>query len=176
MLSVGSKLIARICSARLQRWSKPWLNPYQFGFKKGASIDDVQQITRTILEEATGSVHDRVYVFRFFDLEKAYPKVPREPLWKMLQLKGCPTPFLRVLQAIHDHSRSHVRVSGTQSTNFLPERGLREGCPSSPVLFNCYHHGILEVFRARRARAAALPTRHTMGFQNRWQTRQKTKR
>ena len=61
--SVGSKLIARICSARLQRWSKPWLNPYQFGFKKGASVDDVQQITRTILEEATGSVHDRVHVF-----------------------------------------------------------------------------------------------------------------
>jgi len=64
--------------------------------------------------------------------------------------------FSEFLQAIHDHSRSHVRVSGTQSTNFLPERGLREGCPSSPVLFNCYHHGILEVFRARRARAAAL--------------------
>ena len=26
LLSVGSKLVARICVARLQRWSKPWLN------------------------------------------------------------------------------------------------------------------------------------------------------
>lgn len=28
LLSVGSKLVARICSARLQRWSAPWLNPF----------------------------------------------------------------------------------------------------------------------------------------------------
>lgn len=34
LLSVGSKLVARICAARLQYWSRTWLNPLQFGFKK----------------------------------------------------------------------------------------------------------------------------------------------
>ena len=63
LLSVGSKLVARICAARLQRWVQPWLNPFQFGFRKGSGVDDVQQVTRNILEEAAGSVHDSVVAF-----------------------------------------------------------------------------------------------------------------
>lgn len=154
LLSVGSKLVARICAARLQYWSRTWLNPLQFGFKKGSGIDDVQQITRTILEEAAGSIHEKVVLLRFFDLEKAYPKVCRPGLWKLLEVKGCPAEFLRVLKAVHDHTASAVRFEGSLSTSFLPERGLRAGCPSSPILFNIYHSGMLEVFRARRLRAA----------------------
>ncbi|CAJ1396225.1 unnamed protein product [Effrenium voratum] len=154
LLSVGSKLIARICSARLQRWAQPWLNALQFGFRPGTGVDDVQQITRAVLEEAAGAVHDRTILLRFFDLEKAYPKVARHALWKLLEMKGCPPGFLGVLKALHDHTASHVRFDGGTSAEFVPDRGLREGCPSSPVLFNLYHHGIMEVFRARRARAA----------------------
>ena len=156
LLSVGSKLVARICSARLQRWSAPWLNPFQFGFRKGSGVDDVQQVTRSILEEAAGSIHDKTVWLRFYDLEKAYPKVSRPALWKLLALKGCPAPFLGVLHALHDHTASSVRFEGAFSSAFIPERGLREGCPSSPVLFNIYHSGIMEVFRARRLRATQV--------------------
>ena len=35
------------------------------------------------------------------------------------------------------------------------ERGLREGCPSRPVLFNIYHAAVMMDFRARRKEAAA---------------------
>ena len=154
LLSVGSKLVARICAARLLRWCQPWLNPMQFGFRRGTGVDDVQQITRAILEEAAGSLHDQVYLMRFFDLEKAYPKVPRHGLWRLLSVKGCPEGFLRVLRAIQNHTSSQERFQGTLASGFVPERGLREGCPSSPILFNVFHHGIMEVFRARRARAA----------------------
>ena len=34
------------------------------------------------------------------------------------------------------------------------ERVFREGCPSSPVLFNLYHAAVMMDFRARRAQAA----------------------
>ena len=154
LLSVGSKLVARICAAHLQRWVQPWLNPFQFGFRKGSGVDDVQQVTRNILEEAAGSVHDKVLWLRFYDMEKAYPKVSRPGHWRLLQIKGCPPSFLKVLKAIHDHTSSYVRFEGAQSQSFVPDRGLREGCPSSPVLFNIYHSGIMEVFRARRSRLA----------------------
>ena len=80
LLFVGSKLVAGICAARLQRWIQPWLNLYQFGFREGSTVDNVQQVTRSLLEEIAGSVHEKVVLFRFFDLEKAYPKVVRHTL------------------------------------------------------------------------------------------------
>jgi ribonuclease HI len=154
LLSVGSKVVARIVAGRLQVWSSTWSNPLQFGFTKGSGVDDVQQLTRAFLEDAAGSAHDRIFVFRFFDLEKAYPRVARHGLWTLLTKKGCPAGFLKVLKALHNHTASAVRFQGHLSSSFVPDRGLREGCPSSPILFNLYHAGILEVFRARRARAA----------------------
>lgn len=100
LLSVGSKLIARICAACLQRWAKTWLNPFQFGFRKGSGVDDVQQITRTLLEEIAGSVHEKVILFRFFDLEKAHPKVAGHALWNILEIKGCPPAYGKSLKGI----------------------------------------------------------------------------
>ena len=46
-------------------------------------------------------------------------------------------------------------MHGGCSREFVLERGLREGCPSSPVLFNIYHAAVMLDFRARRKEAAA---------------------
>ena len=154
LLSVGSKLVARICAMRLQRWCRSWLNPLQFGFRAGSGVDDTQQVSRRLLEEGAQSAHNRTFSLRFFDLEKAYPKVARHALWRALTIKGCPGKFQKVLRAIHEGTASKVRVRGFESTSFIPGRGLREGCPSSPSLFNLMHHCIMEVYRARRARQA----------------------
>ena len=50
-----------------------------------------------------------------------------------------------------------LQGSGTWrcSREFVLERGLREGCPSSPALFNIYHAAVMLDFRARRKEAAA---------------------
>ena len=71
LLSVRPKLVARIVAGRLQVWSRKWQNTLQFGFTKGSGVDDVQQVTTAILENAGGSTHDKVFALRFFDLEKA---------------------------------------------------------------------------------------------------------
>ena len=47
-------------------------------------------------------------------------------------------------------------MHGGMSKIFVLERGLRERCPSSPVLFNIYHAAVMMDFRARRKEAASL--------------------
>ena len=48
---------------------------------------------------------------------------------------------------LHGGTSYKVRVHGGLSAPFIMERGLREGCPSSPVLFNIYHAAVMMDFR-----------------------------
>ena len=62
--------------------------------------------------------------------------------------------MIRLLRTVHDHAQMKVKIHGGCSSGYLPERGLREGFPSSPVLFSIYHDAVMQDFRARRAQEA----------------------
>ena len=154
LLSVGTKVMARLITNRLTRWSNPWLHESQTGFRSGCGTDDVHQVSRRVAEEISRTSSDEVVLIRFFDIEKAYPRVCRPAMWKVLEHRGCPKKAIKILQALHNHTEMKVRVHGGISSGYIPDRGLREGCPSSPVLFNIYHDAVMEDFRTRRATRA----------------------
>ena len=119
-------------------------------------MDDALQITRRLVEEVAASAGDHEGVeLSFHDIEKAYPRVCRSALWDLLSRWGCDPALLRVIQMLHGGTSYKVRVHGGLSKEFVLERGLREGCPSSPILFNIYHAAVMMDFRARRKDAAA---------------------
>ena len=146
--------MARLITNRLTRWSNPWLHESQTGFRSGCGTDDVQQVSRRVAEEISRTNSDEVVLLRFFDIEKAYPRVCRPAMWKVLEHRGCPKKAIKILQALHNHTEMKVRVHGGTSSGYIPDRGLREGCPSSPVLFNIYHDAVMEDFRTRRTTRA----------------------
>ena len=154
LLSVGTKVMARLVTNRLARWSDTWLHEAQAGFRAGRGVDDAQQVSRRVAEEIARCNSDEVVLLRLFDIEKAYPRVCRPAMWRVLERRGCPEGMIKVLKAIHNHTNMKVRVHDGCSSVYVPERGLREGCPSSPVLFNIYHDAVMEDFRVRRAAAA----------------------
>ena len=58
LLSVGSKLPARMVATRLRSWYDGHLGLHQFGFRKGKGVDDALQITRRLVEEVATSAGD----------------------------------------------------------------------------------------------------------------------
>ena len=151
LLSVGSKLLARVVAQRVQQWSEAWIAETQAGFRKGRGVDDVLQVTRRIVKEGTSAqAHSQAILIRLFDIEKAYPRVSREGLWRLMQVKGAPEQFIKVCKGLHEHTQYRVRIYKGESSNYEVDKGLREGCPSSPPLFNVYHHAVMEDFRCRR--------------------------
>ncbi|CAJ1439366.1 unnamed protein product [Effrenium voratum] len=156
LLSVGSNLLARVVAQRTQLWSDGWLSEEQAGFRKGRGVDDVLQVTRRITEEAaTTKPSDDVILIRLFDIEKAYPRVSKDSLWKVLSIKGAPDNFIKVCKALHEATRYQVRIHGGESQEYEADKGLREGCPSSPPLFNAYHQAVLEDFSEAEEMARA---------------------
>ena len=48
---------------------------------------------------------------RLFDIEKAYPRVSRDSLWRLMKLKGAPDELISICQALHEHTEYQVRVT-----------------------------------------------------------------
>ncbi len=163
LLSVGSKLLARIVASRLQKWRERWLHESQAGFRRGRGVDDKLTVTRRVVEEmkragtCTGrnkaretKMSDERVLMSFFDIMKAYPRVCKGALWKLLRHKGCDPRMIKVCKALHEATRYSVKFLGGESSEWCPMRGLREGCPTSPPLFNVYHDAVMEDVRKQR--------------------------
>ena len=72
----------------------------------------------------------------FIDLEKAYNKVWRADLWKVLKEYGIGSRLLESIKALYKESKACVRVELTEE--FGVKQGLRQGCPLSLWLYNIF--------------------------------------
>lgn len=82
---------------------------------------------------ATSSVR---YVV-FIDLEKAFDMVDHSRLTALLLERGCPVAVCNIIRSLtFDDVRSRIFVNGEASTPFGRTRGVLQGSPISPVLFN----------------------------------------
>ena len=117
--------------------------------------DDVLQVARHITEEAAASSSpDDARLIRLFDIEKAYPGVSRDTLWRLMVIKSAVQEFGKICTALHESTNYQVEVHKGMSSAYQADKVLCEGCRSSPCLFNLYHHAVLKDYRIRLASQA----------------------
>lgn len=69
------------------------------------------------------------------DQSKAFDRVNRPYLWKVLEQKGIPRRFIHWLQLIYRDAHVTPRVNGQSGEAIDQYQGLRQGCPLSPLLY-----------------------------------------
>ena len=180
LLAMGSRILARIMASRLRIWSEQMnlIDDDQAGFRKDRSTADVTQMMYRIQEdtqdlfkraEATGQAVDDgdMPSARLLDLKKAYPRVNKPILWKILKKYGVKEKGLRVIMDLHETTLYKIKSREGTSESWIPQRGLREGCPSSPVLFNIFHQAVMRIGAKSRKRKAE-ETDLDVGISFRW--------
>jgi exonuclease III len=80
----------------------------------------------------------------FLDLKKAYDMVPHERLINKLTNAGLGKRFTNFVKGMYDNTFLRVRINNTIGESFQYKRGVRQGCPTSPLLFNIYYDDVLE--------------------------------
>jgi hypothetical protein len=80
----------------------------------------------------------------FVDLKKAYDMVPHEAMFTKLCRFGIRGKCYRFLVELYRHSIIRVQVGHGAAAAFDLERGLRQGCPLSCVLFNVFVNDIFD--------------------------------
>ena len=83
----------------------------------------------------------------FVDYEKAYDNVTRDILWKMVENK-IPNLLLEKIKRIYEIEKFSAKFSDdTVSEPNQINKGLREGCGFSSILFNMYTNTIIQEFK-----------------------------
>ncbi|GAQ77988.1 DNA/RNA polymerase superfamily protein with reverse transcriptase domain [Klebsormidium nitens] len=82
----------------------------------------------------------------FVDFRKAFDMVPREKLWTRLEELGVGDRMLQSVRSMYSNVRCRVRGAGWVSEeSFESSRGVKQGCPLSPLLFGLYIDGLEDV-------------------------------
>lgn len=85
-------------------------------------------------------------IFAFFaDLKAAFDKVDRQELNKRMKGIGIEDQLRRRVMEVYRETKNTVRERKTEE--FWTERGVRQGCPKSPTLFNVYIMDVEEEMR-----------------------------
>ena len=79
----------------------------------------------------------------FVDIRKAFDSVDHNLLWHKLCHLGISQRFLNVLKSMYFKAKSCVRIGNSVCTSYFPcQKGVRQGCPLSPILFNLFMCGL----------------------------------
>merc|ERR1712112_748961 len=80
------------------------------------------------------------------DLSKAFDRVDRNKLWKILYEKGLPISFINMIKIGHDNNQLCSKVKGEYSKLINNNIGVFQGSPLSPILFIIYADYIMNKY------------------------------
>ena len=143
LLPVMDKLFTAILATRLEKFLP--LSTQQYGFRQGRGVQDPLATLLTIVEHRKRAGL-RTHAF-FLDLKKAYDVVWHAGLFYKLHHKGVKGKLWRIIRALYADCKSAPRLDGQIGSFFHLGKGVAQGCPMSPILFNVMIDDLLEMLQ-----------------------------
>ena len=129
----------KILQARLQQYMNRELPDVQAGFRKGRGTKDQLANICWIIAKAREFQKN----ICFIDYTKDFDCVNDNKLWKILQEMGVPDHLTCLLRNLYTGQEATVRTGHRTTDWFQIGKGIRQGCISSPYLFNFYAECIM---------------------------------
>ena len=116
----------------------------QIGFEKGCRASDHIFTLKTIVNKYVVDQRGKKLYTCFVDFQKAFDSVWHEALFRKLENKGINGQFLNVIKNIYQQTQCAVKINGKSTKYFAYEKGVQQGNPLSPLLFNLFINDIFE--------------------------------
>ena len=139
-----AKAFAKVVNNRLGHYleSNNLLHEEQNGFRKGRSCQDHISSLYFIIENRMLKKQDTYACF--VDFKKAFDSVPRDLLWKKLLQTGINSKIHNAIKALYTNTSCTIKVNNCLSVPIPFERGVKQGCPLSPTLFNIFINDLID--------------------------------
>lgn len=133
LISVDNKILSKLLAKRLENLLPVLINSDQTGFIRGRhSLSNVRRLLN-IVQYTTHRKKKALSIS--LDAEKAFDRVEMCYLFDIMQKFGLDGDFLKWTRTIYHSPTAAVITNGLRSAPFSVARGVRQGCPLSPLLF-----------------------------------------
>ena len=136
LLSIPGKVYGRILIERVRSLTEELIGEEQCGFRSGRGCVDQVFVLKQMSEKFVDK-NKSLYV-AYMDLEKAYDRIDRDAMWRVLDMYGIRGRLLKAVKSLYERSEACVRVCREEGEWFEVGVGLRQGCVMSPWLFNLF--------------------------------------
>ena len=152
-ISVGSclgKLFTSIMAKRTRdiTEAKKKFNEIQGGFRPKRSTTDNLFVLLHIIEKA--KINKEKLYLCFVDLRKAFDSVWREGIWKKLRKIRVDNTTIKLLKNLYENTRKKILLENGYTDWIEYNKGVKQGCTLSPILFNIYLKELADLLQNSR--------------------------
>ena len=130
------KLVTKIIVNRLKPLIPHWISMNQNSFIKGRGPEVNLVVAAEVLHSMQKKKGKKGWFALKVDLEKAYDRMEWSFIIRCLEFHNLDTQLVNLIMDCISKASSSVLINGQKTETFLHSRGLRQGDPMSPYIFN----------------------------------------
>lgn len=141
-----TSVLYRLFTQVIKRWMSGWaetqgpLTELQNGFRRNRRGEDNLFVLIQSIEIARRE--SRGLIACFLDVAKAYDSVPHGHLLSRMEDLNMPPVWIELLRRLYTGNTVETTFGGTRTRPVTVQRGLKQGCPLSPLLYMLYTAGL----------------------------------
>ena len=128
-----NRIIAAVIKEAIQPALLSYISKDQTGFTPGCSIEENIELFNELFYAALDNKEE--YSVLLFDIEKAFDSVSHKTLHTLLQHVGLPDHYCNAIKGLFHEVTVTTNFHGAKNVDIKIERGIKQGCPLSPLLF-----------------------------------------
>lgn len=137
LLDQDLKILSKILADRLANFLPQLIGPSQVGFVKNRSaVCNIRKVMAVLDQIKVRPPTSGCPTLLALDAEKAFDHVKWQWLYQVLDTVGIKGKFRNYLSGIYSHPTAQVHTAGYLSAPIYLQKGTRQGCPLSPLLFD----------------------------------------
>lgn len=142
LMSHMLKTFLRIIHARIRKKCEEDLDYSQFGFRNAFGTREALFGINVMLQKCRDQRKD-VFIC-FLDYEKAFDRIHHDKLLAMLEEIGLDRQDIQLIKNLYWGQTANIRIGNITTDDINIQKGVRQGCILSPLLFNLYSDRIFK--------------------------------